>query len=295
MICGILDLSFWGVKNNMKIQEQDKQSRPSLYGSQPTTSTFSVLGAITPMGWSKQHVVLASVASFMVGGVMGGSVVGFVQQPEQMPAVSTITLPSANVPAIQQPIQQTIQQSATDTVAASALPSPPAANVSQPISPVVAAIEPLSNPLASFKTSADKEIYNQDRFNKKITAPKNTTPSHKSHMAAANDDLAMQKLIENKSINARVHEKNLEQRRHLEKDDLRKESLEKTIKSDQPIKNIHTNKENNQSKSAIKLKKDNARDKDVLLVKSMLDTMDHSAAKNKNPQTTINTTAEIKK
>ncbi len=283
----------------MKIQEQDKPSRPSLYGSQSTKSTFSVLGAVAPLGWSKQNVVLVSVASFIVGGAMGGGVVGMVQQSELMPAISAISaiaLPSPNVQAVQQPIQQT----ASNTVVAPALPLPSLIKIPQPIPAVVVAIKPLSNPLASFKTSSDKEISDQDRFNKRITVPKITTPSHQSHIALPNDDLAMQKLIENKSISTRTHEKNHEQKQNIEKGDLRKEILEKekveaVIKAEQPIKNIHTNKENNQSKSTIKPKKDNARDKDVLLVKSMLDTMDHSAAKNKNPQTTINTTAEIKK
>lgn len=280
-------------------QDQNKSVRPSLYGSSASTSTYSVLGALTPMSRSKHHVVLASVASFIVGGVMGGGVVGMVQQSEPLPAVSAIGLSSSNMQAIQQPRQQTSQQSTQNTVVASALPMPSVIQASQPMPSEVTTIKPLGNPLDSFKNNSDQEISDQDRFNKKIQAPKITTPSHQSQIAAPRDDLAMQKLIENKSMSIHVHEKNNEQKRRIEKDYLRKESLEKekieaAFKAELPIKNIHMDKEANPSKLTIKPKKDNARDKDVLLVKSMLDTMDHPAAKTKNAQTTTNTRVELK-
>lgn len=241
----------------MKIEEQNKQSRPSLYGSNATTSTFSVLGAVTPFGWSKQNVVLASVASFIVGGVMGGGMVGFVKQSETLPVASTISAPL--------PMTQAIQNVAV----ASTVVNPAVAKVTQPTVAQVEVIKPMNNPLASFKESADQERPNKDSTDQKIFEQRIVKPITKPRAISSSDDLAMRQLIENKSINKQT----------IRKDKVEKEKIEAAFKAELPIKTVHAPKDSNHSKVIVKPKKNVARDKDVLLVKSMLDTMDHPASK----------------
>lgn len=253
-------------------QDQNKPVRPSLYGSQTTASTFSVLSSVTSVGWSKQNVVLASVASFIVGGVMGGGVVGFATQSETIPA-STISSPSLNAQAAQQESPKTSPQVVKKTIVESPVVSTSVDKVSSPIPSEVGFTKPLNNPLASFKETNDKENTVKESLNKNSSEPKQATLIHKPTTATHSDDLAMQKLIEKKSIDKQAFTKN----------QLEKKKIEQAFEAERPIKNIHMNKESNPSKALIKPKKDNARDKDVLLVKSMLDTMDHPVSKAKNP------------
>lgn len=239
----------------MKIEEQNKSSRPSLYGSNATTSSFSVLSTLTPVGWSKQNVVLASVASFIVGGVMGGGVVGLVKQSETRPAVSIISSPL--------PITQNVQH----TAVASAVVNPTVAKVSPPAIVEVEVIKPRSNPLASFTESTDI-----DRTDNKSIEQKIVKTVTKKRVVLPNDDLAMQKLIKNQSIDMPT----------LRKEKVEKEKIEAAFMAERPIKTTRATKDNNFSKAKVKPKKSGARDKDVLLVKSMLDTMDHPASKAKS-------------
>jgi hypothetical protein len=283
-------------------QDQNKLVRPSLYGTGASTSTFSVLGAVTSFSGSRQHVVLASVASFILGGLMGGGIVGIVSQSvsqsEPKPAISTSALPAKTfqtTPKISNPKlistsnsmnPQIIQPTEKSTISKS---SQAAVTSEQGLT-----AQPIHNPLASFQTIADKEIINKKEANPILTQPVHQIIDQPKTIAHR-DDLAMQKLIKTHEHKADHQQALGIEKERLENERLEKENIEAAFKSEQPIKDMSLSKESISSKSTVKPKKSNTRDKDILLVKSLLDTMDHPASKTKVTQITGDSSVPLNK
>lgn len=232
-----------------------------------TAATFSVLDTVTAIGWSKQHVVLASVASFIMGGVVGGSLIGLVgltQQSEQS-VVLTVSSPLASTQTTTQSIAQTHEPAFKKIMEGWTAVNPVVASVSRPITPPNQVTKPQRNPLASFTPSTQN------------TEQKTTTGDYPFKRVTQNDDWAMQRLIKNQSLSTHSEVGMRGHKPPIDNEKIDKTKIEAAFKAELPIKNMPMHKEANSSpvKLPSKAKNNNARDKDVLLVKSMLDTMDH--------------------
>ena len=283
-------------------QDPNPLARPTLYETTASTSTYSVLGAVKSFSGSRQHVVLASVASFIVGGLIGGGIVGFVSQfvsqSEPKPAVSASAMPTAVLQATRKISNPTLI-SASDSINPQIIPPTEKSTISKSSQTAIKSkqgvtAQQIHNPLASFQTIADKEIINKKEANPILTQPVHQSIDQ-SKTVVHRDDLAMQKLIKTHEHKADHQQARSVEIGRLEKGRLEKEKIEAAFKAEQPINNMSPNKENILSKSKMKPKKSSTRDKDVLLVKSLLDTMDYPASKIKSAQITGDSSMPLNK
>jgi hypothetical protein len=227
-------------------QHPKQQSRPSLYESSGTTSAFSILSAAQPLGWSKQKSIGLSIISFIAGGVLTGGAVGLIKSTDQPVAQLTDLVATKPVSVMPKSIPESEEKPITP---------PPIAHQTPDIQ--VKSALPISNqpiaqdPLASFKNNAI-----QENARLKPTVQKN----HNSNGLAKNglavkDDAELQRLIERKT----QHE----------------DSVAKASAGNTKLVKSKREKVSSAQHVVANQKKPLAHDKDVLLVKSMLDTMDH--------------------
>ncbi|MDE2419998.1 MAG: hypothetical protein KGO49_02305 [Gammaproteobacteria bacterium] len=249
-------------------QHSKQQNRPSLYEPRGTTTAFSILGAAQPLGWSKQKSIGLSIISFIAGGVLSGGAVGLLKSTDQPSApvselaTSTIpkTIPEPTKPMPMQPIayQKNDHQQIDHKED----------RLQKTLSPL-----PIKNPLVSFK---------EDDIQKTIRLKTGRQKVEAHNFSPSKDDAQLQRLIEKKTehsdvsapthiTNNRVGSQSIEKPK-LEQDKHSADTTQKNkTKNDQSTPITH---------AVVTQKKPRSHDKDVLLVKSMLDTMDRPLAAN---------------
>jgi len=240
-------------------QHPKQQNRPSLYETRKTATAFSILGAVQPLGWSKQKSIGLSIISFIAGGVLGGGAVGLMKTTDPtsapVPELATSTIPKMTPEAVPKPMPTLpVTHQLTDHKEN---------NLLKPLSP-----SPIKNPLASFK---------EDDIQKTIRLKTNRQNVEEHSASSAKDDAQLQRLIESKTqhsdalapthiTNSKVGSQPIEKPK-LEQDKITADTVQKSkIKNSPPAAMVP---------AVAKQKKPLSHDKDVLLVKSMLDTMDY--------------------
>ncbi len=227
-------------------QHPKQQNRPSLYEPRQTNTVFSILGAAQPLGWSKKKSIGLSIISFIAGGVLSGGAVGLMKLTDQTSAPIPELAKSAIPKTIPEPTPKP-----TPTLPVSHQPSDRKddriddAKDDRKESNLVKPLSslPMKNPLASFK---------EDDIQKTIQSKINSQKVEEHRTSLTKDDAQLQRLIESKT----------------QHDVLAPTHITNRV-GNQPIP--HT---------VAPQKKPLSHDKDVLLVKSMLDTMDHPLAVN---------------
>lgn len=236
-------------------QHPKQQNRPSLYEPRETTSAFSILGTDQPLGWPKQKSIGLAIISFITGGVLSGGAVGLIQSTDQpisqIPELATTHVVPKGTP------QSTLTQ----------IVSPPLSHQNPDItashlvaeSKTISTAPVVKNPLASFK---------DDPVQINTTPKQHVQANSHANAVVAKDDAELQQLIQRKTQHGNIAATTNEK---LEKSKLSAVALmqNKKIKTEHPNSNM-----------VVKQKKPLPHDKDVLLVKSMLDTMDHPLSVN---------------
>jgi hypothetical protein len=250
-------------------QHPKQQNRPSLYEPQGTTSAFSILSAAQPLGWSKKKSIGLSIISFIAGGVFCGGAVELIKSADE--PSSQLTELATSKPAYEKSLN-TIESSSKQ------IAQLPIAH--QTLDVQMKKSIPLSNqpvnrdPLASFKNETTKKT----ELSKPNIQKNFNSNTLNRNLLAIKDDAQLQKLIERKTNHDVIAESLKEKNKQLEKTRAEKQHLEQskfvsvTLAQKDRLK---TEKINASSRGIVRSNKPLAHDKDVLLVKSMLDTMDH--------------------
>ena len=224
-------------------QHPKQQNRPSLYEPRETNTLFSILGAAQPLGWSKKKSIGLSIISFIAGGVLSGGAVGLMKSTDQTSAPIPELAKSSVPKTIPEPTPKPML-----TLPVSHQPTDRKDDVkndskaSNLVKPLSSL--PMKNPLASFK---------EDDIQKTIQSKINSQKVEEHRTSPTKDDAQLQRLIESKTqhdVLAPIH-------------------ITNNRVGNQPI-----------THAVAPQKKPLSHDKDVLLVKSMLDTMDHPLAVN---------------
>lgn len=223
-----------------------QQNRPSLYETRETTTAFSILSAAQPLGWSKQKSIGLSIVSFIAGGVLMGGAVGWIKSTDQPVAQLPDLVATKSVSVLPKSITESQKKPITILPVALQTSDMKASN------PLQISNQPVAqDPLASFKDDAALK-----HARSKPTVQKNHNASALSAKGlAVKDDAELQRLIDRKS----------------QHDD----SAAKASATNTKLVKSRREKSGSTQHVAESQKKPLAHDKDVLLVKSMLDTMDH--------------------
>jgi hypothetical protein len=229
----------------MSNQQQPKQqNRPSLYESKGTTSAFSVLSAAQPLGWSKKKSIGLSMISFIVGSVLSGGAVGWIKSTDQPVAQRPDLVATKPISVMPKSIAESQKKSISPTPIALQIPD---IKVNYPR--LLSNQSVAHDPLASFK---DDAVLKHARS--KPTIHKNPNAMSENRLTVKNDS-ELQRLIDRKIQHddraAKVSATNTKRE---------KSKREKSVSTQHVVES---------QKNPL------AHDKDVLLVKSMLDTMDH--------------------
>ncbi len=250
-------------------QHPKQQNRPSLYETRKAATAFSILGAAQPLGWSKQKSIGLSIISFIAGGVLSGGAVGLMKSTDQ----TSTSVPLLTTSAVQtSTVQKTISESTPKQLLTLSVTHQRIDHKDNhlliPLSPA-----PINNPLASFK---------EDDIQKTIQLKISRQKVEEQSLSPSKDDARLQRLIESKTqhsdalapphiTNNRVGSHPIEKPK-LEQDKITADTVQKS-KTKNSLSAAMT-------PAVATQKKPFSHDKDVLLVKSMLDTMDHPLAVN---------------
>jgi hypothetical protein len=223
-----------------------QQNRPSLYETRGTTTAFSILSAAQPFGWSKQKSIGLSIISFIAGGVLMGGAVGWIKSTDQPVAQRPDLVTTKPVDVMPKIIPESKNKPIIPTTIAHQTSDIQMKNAflisNQPVA---------QDPLASFK---DDAVLKNAR-SKPIIQKNHNASALSAKGLAVKDDAELQRLIDRKS----------------QHDD----SAAKASATNTKLEKSKREKSGSTQHVAESQKKPLAHDKDVLLVKSMLDTMDH--------------------